>query len=180
MLLILLQTLCFVVLVWYILLLSNLWPVGHDKSETLFFGGALWQPFCKPIHSWLIGLLIWASALHANSLSFFVAHMRIIYWLKTLCRWCPKPEHFVKDLCFLQSPKPTLDTPIGFEGFNFCEVWKLISGANILDLTIDPTNSASLGARIDETLCPLLAKKCYHSYLWVKTGTSLPNIYYIL
>jgi hypothetical protein len=29
---------------------------------------------------------------------------------------------FVKDLCFLQSPKPTLDTPIGFEGFNFCEV----------------------------------------------------------
>jgi hypothetical protein len=30
-----------------------------------------------------------------------------IGWLKTLCRWCPKPELFVKDLCFLQSPKPT-------------------------------------------------------------------------
>jgi hypothetical protein len=36
MLLILLQTLCFVVLLRSILLLSNLWPVGHDKSETLF------------------------------------------------------------------------------------------------------------------------------------------------
>jgi hypothetical protein len=37
MLLILLQTVCFVVLVWSILLLSNWWPVGHDKSETVFF-----------------------------------------------------------------------------------------------------------------------------------------------
>ncbi len=82
---------------------------------------ALWQPFCKPNHSWLIGLLIGASALHGRQFFiFFVAHIHITYWLKTLCRWCPKHEHFVKDLCFLRSPKPTLDTPIGFEGFNFC------------------------------------------------------------
>jgi hypothetical protein len=106
---------CVVHFTTFQLVAGGTWQIRNP----FFFFWHYGNHFCKPNHSWLIGLLIWVSALHGNSLSFFVAHMRIIYWLKTLCRWCPKPEHFVKDLCFLQSPKPTLDTPIGFEGFNF-------------------------------------------------------------